>query len=79
MITGADGRDRSSHSLDDTGTLMSQDRGQGRGVHTVTNDRVRVADACGHHSHAYFGVAYLVEFELFNTQGGPCARGPPLP
>jgi hypothetical protein len=61
--------------LDDTGTLVAEDRGVRGRVNAIADERVGVADPCCDQSHPYLVVAQLIELELFDAELFPDATG----
>ena len=68
VIAWLDAGDVGSDLLDDAGSLMAEDGGQRRGVHTVAHDGVGVADTGGDHPHPCLVGPDVVQVQLLDGQ-----------
>ena len=68
VVTRHDRGDGLADGLHDARALVAEHGGQGSGVDAVADDRVGVADPGRDHPDANFGVAQVVEFELFESE-----------
>jgi hypothetical protein len=75
MVARLDGGHRTPDPLHDSGSLVSKDCGQRRGIDLVTDDGVRVAHAGGRHLYEYLVRTEIVQLKLFNRQGLPWLPG----